>query len=169
MNPDHLLDQADALCRPVVGRPRQADLRRAVSAAYYALFHRLVDAACEQIAGAAADRADARAVLARGFVHGEMRDASRSFGGGNLPSFLAGRYGGAAVPRDVARVAAAFGRLQADRHAADYDRARAFTQTAALGIVREARDAVRLAAELKNSDLGRLYLLALLTWSKLRR
>ena len=40
-----LLDQASRLAVQEPRRPRQASLRRAVSAAYYALFHLLVDAA----------------------------------------------------------------------------------------------------------------------------
>jgi hypothetical protein len=40
IDPDHLLKQAQRLARPPrPGAPRQADLRRAVSSAYYAIFH----------------------------------------------------------------------------------------------------------------------------------
>ena len=43
MDPDDLLRIAEGLARGAlgsgVGRPRQAELRRAVSAAYYSMFH----------------------------------------------------------------------------------------------------------------------------------
>ena len=41
MNPDHLLAQADRLLAPVgqEQEPRLTDLRRGISAAYYAVFH----------------------------------------------------------------------------------------------------------------------------------
>ncbi len=40
---DDLLEQANHLARRERGRPRQASLRRAVSSAYYALFHLLIE------------------------------------------------------------------------------------------------------------------------------
>lgn len=169
MNPDHLLDQAARLLSPAAGRPRQADLRRAVSACYYALFHHLIDLACQRAAGTGPERADLRNTLARGFSHGEMRDASRSFSGGTLPSQLAGRYAGATVPSKLRQVAAAFVRLQTERHLADYDRGQIFSQTDVADLLVVARRAVRVATEQRSTDLGRLYLLALLTWGKLRR
>jgi len=54
MNPDHLLDQADRLTQPsAAGAPRQADLRRAISSAYYALFHYILKSAADMSVGAA--------------------------------------------------------------------------------------------------------------------
>src|SRR5271169_6918475 len=49
-DPEHLLDQADALMA-VIGE-RQTDLRRAISNAYYALFHLALTAAADMVAGA---------------------------------------------------------------------------------------------------------------------
>ena len=169
MNAEQLLEQAEGLCRPAVGRPRQVDLRRAVSGSYYALFHRLIDLACELTVGAAADRLAARQTVSRAFAHGEMKEASKSFAGGNLPAFLAGRYAGATVPTGVRRVARSFIVLQQARHDADYDRSRSFSQADAALHVATSRQAVALAADLKNLDFGRLYLICLLTWAKLRR
>ena len=51
MNPQDLLRIAEELARGAIGggrgRPRQAELRRAISAAYYALFHTLALMRCE--------------------------------------------------------------------------------------------------------------------------
>ncbi len=49
---DDLLIQATHLATLETTRPKQASLRRAVSTAYYALFHFLIDAMAAQTAGA---------------------------------------------------------------------------------------------------------------------
>ena len=52
MNPEHLFEQAESLIQaPAAGRPRQVDLRRAISAAYYALFHAILAAAADLVIG----------------------------------------------------------------------------------------------------------------------
>lgn len=55
MNPRHLIRIARQLASGVVsgsrGRPRQAELRRAMSAAYYALFHALAYCCADRLAG----------------------------------------------------------------------------------------------------------------------
>lgn len=48
---DDLLRQAERLAKLDPKRPRQANLRRAVSSAYYALFHFLVDQSCRAAIG----------------------------------------------------------------------------------------------------------------------
>ena len=48
---DELLEQARRLALLDRRRPKQANLRRAVSAAYYSLFHFLVDESCRGILG----------------------------------------------------------------------------------------------------------------------
>ena len=65
--PDHLLEQARLLANLDKKRPRQASLRRAVSTAYYALFHLLTDAAVRNW-----KKARQRALLARAFEHRGM-------------------------------------------------------------------------------------------------
>jgi uncharacterized protein (UPF0332 family) len=51
LNPDHLFEQAGKLITPPAGRPRQVDVRRAISAAYYAIFHAIITAAVDQLIG----------------------------------------------------------------------------------------------------------------------
>ena len=75
-----LLQQARRLAQLDPMRPRQANLRRAVSSAYYAVFHYLADQACRMMMGAQLAEAPFRHVIARGFDHGTMRmraEASR--------------------------------------------------------------------------------------------
>lgn len=52
LNPDHLFEQADKLIiAPPSGPPRQVDLRRAVSSAYYGVFHAALTAAADEVVG----------------------------------------------------------------------------------------------------------------------
>jgi hypothetical protein len=48
---EHLFQQADRLVPSQRGRPRQADIRRAISAAYYGLFHAILTAATDHFVG----------------------------------------------------------------------------------------------------------------------
>ena len=52
MRPDHLIEQAYLLLSiSRNGQPRQADKKRAVSAAYYAVFHAVLGAFADQLVG----------------------------------------------------------------------------------------------------------------------
>ena len=50
LNPEHLFQQADFLITGV-GRPRQVAIRRAISTAYYGVFHAIIAAATDQFVG----------------------------------------------------------------------------------------------------------------------
>lgn len=56
MIPRDLLAQADHLCRLSPKRPKQANLRRAVSASYYAVFHALCRSNADALVGKGAAR-----------------------------------------------------------------------------------------------------------------
>jgi hypothetical protein len=52
LNPEHLLEQAERLIEPPpAGPPRQVDIRRAISSAYYAVFHATLAAAARRFGG----------------------------------------------------------------------------------------------------------------------
>src|SRR5712692_9344329 len=72
--PDDLLELAQHLAdlHPTQ-KPHQASLRRAVSTAYYALFHLLISEATANWA-----RPELRAILGRCFDHGPMKTASET-------------------------------------------------------------------------------------------
>src|SRR5437879_9430564 len=106
---DQLIEQALHLAtRDAQGRPRQDNLRRAISAAYYALFHFLVDQTCRSFVGGGPNRRALRAVLARAFDHSVMKRAATSFASGSLPARLALALPGGIVPPELREVAAAF-------------------------------------------------------------
>jgi hypothetical protein len=127
-----LLDQAETLARLDPKKPKQANLRRALSAAYYALFHFLVEEACKQQIGVAQNIEPYRHVLARAFVHGTMKSACKSFGGGTLPAVFANTLGPVVIPRDIRSIADSFVAAQDRRHLADYDLQATFTRDAVL-------------------------------------
>ena len=70
--PLDLLGQAKLLATKEFRRPRQASLRRSVSASYYALFHLLVDAATRRLVWGN-ERQELRNCLTRAFDHGVMK------------------------------------------------------------------------------------------------
>ena len=71
---DELLDQAYHLLYKDGGDPKEASLRRAVSTAYYALFHLLID---EAVGNKGIARQ--RSVLARTFDHAKMKSVCEAY------------------------------------------------------------------------------------------
>ena len=112
-----LLAQARHLLRKEPCRPKQASLRRAVSAAYYALFHLLVHESSKRLISGAA-HARLRALTARAFAHGTMKRASRVFASGGLPPNLPAVLPQGAPP-EIRKIAAVFVNLQQARHGVD--------------------------------------------------
>lgn len=158
-----LLDQASHLATREPRRPKQASLRRAVSAAYYALFHYLIErAALQMVSGQNA--AAIRATLSRAFAHGAMKETSKSFskGMGKLPPVVQTALAGTVFPPDLAVVAQTFVELQEARHAADYDLAQPVIRQDALNLVARVQSALASWPAIEATAAGRYYLLALL-------
>lgn len=140
------------------------NLRRAVSAAYYALFHFLIDRSCRMTFGGSASSRRLRLVLTRAFVHGHMAAASRRFGGGTLPAGLGWT---SPIPPGLLEVAGAFVILQEERHRADYDLLRPFSRSEAAALVQLAETSIADRPSVSNDDAARLYLALLLVWKNL--
>jgi hypothetical protein len=158
---DDLLEQAQVLTTTDTRRPRQVNLRRAVSAAYYALSHLLVAEATRLYVR---DDWELAAKLGRTFNHGEMSEASRGFANSQVPSALqpVGIPGFPSV--DLKLVAEAFVSLQQHRHAADYDLARTFTREQVNGFIEQVESAFAAWNRIKSSDEARLYLGCFQLW-----
>ena len=92
-------------------RPRQSDLKRAVSTAYYALFHAMCQNCADSfIGGTNADRsASAWRQVYRSVDHGHAKSQCKNKD--MLEKF----------PKDIEDFAEQFYKLQIERHAADYD------------------------------------------------
>lgn len=101
--------------------PSQAQLRRAVSTAYYALFHKASQAAAERFIGRGSGESAAYALLYRGFNHGRMRDVCKALDAPRLKEAFRGQLGKDTVSQDAGDFAADFVVLQEARHAADCD------------------------------------------------
>ena len=81
---DDLLEQSRALLDLDRTKPKQASLRRAISTAYYALFHLLIHEATSRMTLRGVDRTAHRRALSRAFDHGAMKKASLAIHGGML-------------------------------------------------------------------------------------
>jgi uncharacterized protein (UPF0332 family) len=163
-----LLLQARRLARLDPMRPRQANLRRAISSAYYALFHYLIDQACRSVLGTHQAQLPYRQVIGRGFDHGSMKRACRSFAGGNLPQGVArGLPAGFAIPNDLQNVAQTFVELQEQRHLADYDLSQRFARAEVLALVAQADQARLQFHHMNDRTMQRFFLACLMTWKTL--
>jgi uncharacterized protein (UPF0332 family) len=137
--PEHFFAQAEALA----GGPTatQVDLRRAISAAYYGLFHFTLQVAANLFVGADKQSTAGYALVYRSVDHGRFRTLGAQLGGTksqSVPLMLNGGFGKVA---DFARIAANLYEL---RNLADYDPLREFTTDEAKTAVSNAREAVKL-------------------------
>jgi hypothetical protein len=163
-----LLDQAVRLARLDATRPKQANLRRAISSTYYAMFHLLVDEACRVQIGAQHNQAAFRRVLGRAFVHTIMKEACKSFSGGTLKKGVAkGLPAGFIVPAEIRDLALAFVELQDNRHLADYDLTERFKRSEVLLLINRVQARIEAFTRLPSSNEKRFFLACLWAWKEL--
>jgi uncharacterized protein (UPF0332 family) len=137
---DDLLVTARRLAKASPKKPRQADLKRAVSTAYYALFHAMAKNAADMVAGTGANKAEkAWAQVYRAMDHGFAKNACKEVAKLGFPSA-------------IVTCADEFVTLQEARHRADYDPVHRLTRAEALTLVARAEAAIKLlkAATLKD-------------------
>jgi hypothetical protein len=153
-----LLAQAKHLAGLDPTRPKQANLRRAVSAAYYALFHLLVAECAQKIS----PRTPASLVsrIARSFVHTEMKEVCLQIARRDPGPVLRELIPGGFSP-ELRRVATAFVARQLARHQADYDLSAAFTRLETGESVDQARSAFQDWALIRDADEANVFLAAL--------
>jgi uncharacterized protein (UPF0332 family) len=156
---DDLLELAQHLANLEPANPRQACLRRAVSTAYYALFHLLISEATLNWG-----RPELRSELGRVFEHGRMKSASvekraalnAEFGKNPPPSREL------VISKRLHTVVHTFIQVQQKRNDADYDTGKEWTQTDVLTQV----DAVSAAFEswraIRDEPVAQAYLVSLL-------
>ena len=165
--PDDLMEQARHLVNRERRRPRQASLRRSVSAAYYALFHLLIDEAAKLILPDVASSGP-RSQVGRTFGHAEMKKVSQAFATTSPGKDEVYRLVRAAppVPPDLVTVATAFVDLQDARHEADYNTARRYTRQEATALVESAHQAFLAWRRVRSHPVAQTYLIALVVWKK---
>jgi uncharacterized protein (UPF0332 family) len=161
---EQLLAQSRRLAELDAGKPIQANLRRAVSAAYYALFHLLVSESARRVSGSSSREKTLRQHLARMFQHKQMKDVCKCFVGGTgaLNEHLRAILQLQAVPAELRRVAKAFVDLQEKRHLADYSVATTHTKADALEVVRRAEAAFADWQRIRKNEATNVFLLLLL-------
>ena len=169
---EDLFAQAEILAKLDAKKPKQANLRRAVSAAYYAVFHYLVDEACRVQFGTQHAQAPFRHVLGRAFAHSTMKLACNSFGGGNLKETVIkglprDAHGNYAIPETIQYLAYTFVELQQKRQVADYDRSERFKRSEVLILIEHAKDRVAEFSRLPMSDDKKFFLACLWAWKEL--
>ena len=151
-----------------VKKPKQANLRRSISSAYYAVFHLLVDEACRFQIGTQHNQAPFRQVLGRAFAHGVMKEACKSFGGGTLKKGVAkGLPVGFTIPGEIKELASTFVELQEKRHLADYDLTERFKRSDVLTLINEVRNRVESYTKLPATNEKRFFLACLWAWKEL--
>ena len=141
-DPEGLLLVAKTLSDPGASRASDASLRRAVSTAYYALFHKVLRAAAERFMGSNKERSAGYRVLYRSFEHRHMREQCQALDVGVLSSKLQRQLRRRSVSADMREFASGFAALQEARHMADYDPAIEFLSSDALSLVAAADNAM---------------------------
>ena len=133
MNPLDFIATARAMAAMSArGRPRQSDLRRIFSTAYYALFHCLALCCADMLVGGpGADRSrPAWNQTYRGLQHGFARQRCEHR---NVTNF----------PGEIQYFARVFVEMQQDRHSADYDPDVSFIKADVIQLIDLAEDAIR--------------------------
>jgi len=168
---DGLLAQAATLATHDLGRPTQASTRRAASAAYYALFHFLIDEIGLQVVGAGRGDRSLRHALARSVDHGSLRECADRFLAGpkSLPEPLRRCFPNLdATSADLAFVAESFVELHKLRHQADYDLGISITRPAAKHAAWLAAESMARWERIRASREARVFGLAAVSWRGLR-
>ena len=156
------------------GQAGQAHLRRAVSTAYYALFHLLVYDATQRMFGAQDDRAALRSCLARAFTHSNMAKVAKDFAaaGAARKRQLGGRLrpalDGLKVQPEIGKVARNFIALQDARHTADYDLSAQVDPEWAEGMVALAEEAFAELGKVRGTLQAGVFLAGMLVFDKIR-
>lgn len=135
-------------------KPRQADLKRAVSTANYALFHTLAHTCADRLIGTGLRRDNpAWRQVYRSLEHGFARSACE-------------RSQKLGFPDEIVRFGNAFVRLQKERHDADYDPAARFTKPEVALLIAQAEQAIRSLNQASNQDKTAFAALVLLKQRK---
>ena len=153
------LEQATHLASREKGKPKQASLRRAISAAYYSVFHLVVADGARRIV----DVPRLRNVVARTFEHRKLltiASAIERISTKPKEQHWLREHLSSHIAPGLTSFCRTFVSLQDQRHDADYDAAATFTRSEVVGVVTLARDAHVEWAKERDSDNALVFLLA---------
>ena len=154
MSSDELVDHAERLADAREGNPSEADVRRGISAAYYAVFHDLTERLSRNVASSCPHeiRNDIRRIWSHGEIARLAQEAVErskilpSNPHAPLPRRL-GAFGPlldvVAADADLSEGLRLFTEMQEQRHTADYDHEASFSKSDLV----EACEAARLALQ----------------------
>jgi hypothetical protein len=144
---DDLLEDARHLASKGAVEKRESSMRRAISTAYYAVFHLLVGDFVEHW-----EFGGQRARLARMFNHQKMRDATFTPKDKKNPT---------QVETALIDIVTAFGQLQGDRHRADYDLGWNLVETDVNNAITLAADTFAKWRTIRSEEVARDHLLSM--------
>jgi uncharacterized protein (UPF0332 family) len=136
---DELLDDARYLADKAIADQRRSHMRRAISTAYYAVFHLFVEDFVEHW-----EFPDQRARLGRMFNHSRMRTSFTAKDEKN-PTQL---------EKELIEVTTSFEQLQKDRERADYDSGWTLVETDVRNSVTLAEEVFEKWRRIKGEDIG---------------
>lgn len=152
-----LLEQAKHLALRERGKPKQASLKRAVSTAYYALFHLLVREASNRVTPTQPPHLVKH--VQRAFDHTNMKSVCSSLE--NAQSKL-GKLFALPPSSDLLTVASSFVRVQTARNGADYSATQTLLRVDALNEIERVREAFEAWSRIRLAPEANVFLLALL-------
>lgn len=124
------------------GPPPQTLLRRAISTAYYALFHHIVAAAADALVGRRYRRSPRYVLVYRAFEHSKMRQVAELLDRQQLGDKARAALGMAMPTQEIRDIATAFSNLQKQRHWADYDPSGKISTSDARDLIEQAEIAI---------------------------
>ena len=132
MRPLDLVKTSRELAQVSRGRPREANLRRAVSTAYYAMFHCLAESCANLLVGGQGSERSQHAwnQAYRALDHGQARRRCRN-------QDIINRF-----PSEIQDFANLFVEMQAKRHSADYAPDATFTMPDVIQDIDSVEDAI---------------------------
>lgn len=163
---DDLLELAQDLANFHAKSPRQANLRRAVSTAYYAIFHLLISEATLNWA-----RDELRDQLGRVFEHGKMKSASENKVSDLNAYFKTNPAEGRerTIADHLGIVCNAFIQAQQRRNDADYNTAKECTPMEVKIQIQEVTEAFQSWNVIRNEGVAQAWLVSLLFGRNERR
>jgi uncharacterized protein (UPF0332 family) len=165
---DDLIEQGNHLINRDERRPKQANLRRAVSSAYYAIFHEVNEKAVRHITSGQVANTPIGQRIRRTVSHKAMKDAASWFSNQPTKAVQYMRGTGAQVNTDLAFVCDIIIELQGERHRADYDLATPVVKLEAKRLVADAERAIQRFRLIAADDTDRsIFLLGCLFGSQL--
>lgn len=123
------------------GRPRQTDLCRAVSAAYYAMFHALAQCCADLLAGSSPSHRDPEA----------WRQTYRALDHGLARSQCDNQTAMRRFPAEIRQFAEVFVTMQRQRHHADYDPGITYSRSQVIRFIGQVSDTI---ADFNAADRG---------------